>query len=97
MTTLMNVPVDTFHCKSRFNHLHSISPAFYEKLLCKNSFAKKLQSQTVIREKLCKKLLHKKAAHKMLINLTPGLNFINIQHTAFSARKSRKHKKIPMT
>jgi hypothetical protein len=31
------------------------------------SFAKKLQSKTVIREKLFKTLLHKKAARKMLV------------------------------
>jgi len=36
-------------------------------------FAKKLQSQTEIREKLCNALLYEKAACKMLMKLTPGL------------------------
>jgi len=35
------------------------------------SFAKKLQSQTVIKEKLCKTLSYKKGTHKMLMKLTP--------------------------
>jgi hypothetical protein len=34
--------------------LQSISPTFYEQLLHSHSFAKKLQSQTVCGEKLCK-------------------------------------------
>jgi len=38
------------------------------------SFSKKLQSQTVIREKLRKTLLHEKAALKMLGRLTPCLS-----------------------
>jgi len=46
-------------------------------------FAKKLQSSTVIREKLSKALLYKKAAHKMLVTLKPVVNFINILQTAF--------------
>jgi hypothetical protein len=32
-----------------------------------------LQKPIEIREKLCKTLLHKRAAHKMLVKLTPGL------------------------
>jgi len=43
----------------------SISPTFYEQLLRRNSLTKKLQSQTVIREKLQKTLLHKKTACKI--------------------------------
>jgi len=42
----------------------------YEQLLCRYCFAKKLQSQTVIREKLCKTLSYKKTC-KMLMKLTP--------------------------
>jgi hypothetical protein len=48
----------------------SISPTFYEQLLCQNPFAKKLQTQIVSTEKLCKKLLYEKAAHKILVQLT---------------------------
>ncbi len=38
---------------------------------CQYSFAKKSQSQTVIREKLRKTLLYEKAALKMFVKLTP--------------------------
>jgi len=38
----------------------------------------------VTKEKLPKRLLYKKSAHKMLMKLTPGLNFINILCTAFT-------------
>jgi len=37
------------------------------------TFAKKTQSQTVIREKLRKALLYEKGARKMSMKLTPGL------------------------
>jgi len=40
--------------------------------LCQFSFTKKLQSQTVSREKLRKSLFIEKAAKKMLEKLTPG-------------------------
>jgi len=46
-------------------NLQSISPKIYEQLLRRYSFAKKLQSQTVIREKLRKTLLYEKSAHKI--------------------------------
>jgi hypothetical protein len=39
--------------------------------LCQYTFANKLQSQTVIREKLSKALLYEKIARKMLMKLTP--------------------------
>jgi len=51
----------------------SISSTFYEQLLGQYFCAKKLQSQTVIREKHFKTLLFKKAAHKLLMKLTPPL------------------------
>jgi len=38
----------------------------------------KIQSQTVIREKLCKIFLYEKAAPKMFVKLTPGVNFTNL-------------------
>jgi len=50
---------------------YSISSTFYEQLLRRYSFAKKLQSQTVIREKPCKALLYNKGSSKMLRKLTP--------------------------
>jgi len=37
-------------------------------------FHQKTKSHTVIREKLCKALLHEKVACKMLMKLTPGAN-----------------------
>jgi len=50
----------------------SISSTFYEQLLRQYSCAKKLQSQTVTREKLHKILSFKEAARKMLVKLTPA-------------------------
>jgi len=44
------------------------------------SFAKKLQS----RKKLYKSLSYKKAGHKMLVKLTPGVDFTNILPAAFT-------------
>jgi len=46
--------------------------------LCQYSFDKKLQCQTVTREKLQKHFLTKKAAHKMLAKLTSGVDINNI-------------------
>jgi hypothetical protein len=46
----------------------SISPTFYEQLLCHNPFAKKLQTKIVSTKKLRKKLLYEKAARKILVN-----------------------------
>jgi len=51
-----------------------ISSTFYEQLLLRNSFSKKLQSQIVIREKLRKALSCEKGARKMLMKLTPAEN-----------------------
>jgi len=53
-----------------FNKSH-FSPTFYEHLLSQYSFAKKLQRQTVIREKLRKELFYLKVVHRMLVKLTP--------------------------
>jgi len=49
-----------------------ISATFYEQLLRRYSFAKKLQNQTVIREKLLEGLSHKKIVCKMLLKMTTG-------------------------
>jgi hypothetical protein len=51
----------------------SISPTFDEQLLLPNPFAKKLQTQIVSTQKLHKKHLYEKAAHKILVKLTLGL------------------------
>jgi len=51
--------------------LLSISPTSYVQLLRQYSFTKKLQSQTVSREKLNKALSYKKVARKMLVKWTP--------------------------
>jgi hypothetical protein len=51
--------------------LESISPIFNEQILRQYSFAKELQSQTASRGKLCKTLSYKKAARKILMQLTP--------------------------
>jgi hypothetical protein len=50
----------------------SISPTFYEQLLCQYPFVKKLQTQIVSTEKLHKKLSYENAARKILVKLTPG-------------------------
>jgi hypothetical protein len=47
-------------------------------------FAKNLQSQTVIREKLHKTLLYKKAVCKMLLKSTPVDNFSNNLFATFA-------------
>jgi len=41
--------------------LESISPTFHEELFCQNSFDKKFQNKTVIRDKLCKKTFVQKS------------------------------------
>jgi hypothetical protein len=53
----------------------SISPTFYEQLLRQNPFAKKLQTQIVSTLKLREKPLCEKAAHKILVKLTPDFLF----------------------
>jgi len=56
--------IDTF---SQF-HQHFMSSSF-ENIF----FPKKLQNQTLIREKLRKTLLYKKVSSKMLMKFTPGV------------------------
>jgi len=43
-----------------------------------NILSQKMQTKTVGTENLPKTLLYKKAAHKMLVELIPGVNFTNI-------------------
>jgi hypothetical protein len=49
----------------------SISPTFYSRFCAAILLTKKIPSQTVSREKLCKTLLCKKFARKMLVKLKP--------------------------
>ncbi len=55
----------------------SISPTFYEQLLRQNPFAKKLQAQIVSTLMLRKELLYEKAAHKILVKLTPVVSVLS--------------------
>jgi hypothetical protein len=66
--------------------LGSISPTFLQALFA----PKKLQSQNVTREKLFEALLYKKFSSKMLMKLTPGADFTNILHKAFTLTKKCK-------
>jgi hypothetical protein len=55
----------------------SILPTFYEGI-CVNILApKNAQTKNVSTKKLCLELLHKKAARKMLVKLTPVLLYDN--------------------
>jgi len=70
-------------CASKIS-VNTLQQNLHEQLLRRYSSAKKLQSQTIIREKLHKALSYEKRAHKMLMKLTPGVNFINILRTPFA-------------
>jgi hypothetical protein len=72
-----NLAPDRPNCSQFHQHLD-------EQLLRPYSCAKKLQSQNVTREKLRKRLLYEKGDWKMLMKLTPGLNFINVLRTGFT-------------
>jgi len=48
------------------------------------SFTKKLQSLPKVEKNCAKHFFNGKSAPKMLVNLTPGLNFINVLCTAFA-------------
>jgi len=67
----------------------------YKQLLPRYSFAEKFQSQTVIKQKLYKSLLHGTAAHKMLVTLTRHLGLISSTcfTQSFYTSRSQKHKK----
>jgi hypothetical protein len=66
------------------NILASISPTFSDQLLRQYSCAKKLQNQTVIREKLRTALLYKNPACKKFMILAAVVNFFNILRAAFA-------------
>jgi len=57
--------------------------ATFEPIFCGQTI---LQSQNVTREKLRQALLYKKFNCKMLMKLTPGVNFINILQASFCAK-----------
>ncbi len=65
----------------------SISPTIYEKLFPPYYFANKLQSKTVISENLRKALMYKKAAHKVLVKLTPWHSLTKLSFEMFPAQK----------
>jgi hypothetical protein len=44
----------------------------------------KITKPNLSRGKLCKTILHEKGARKMLVILTPAVNFINVKRTNFS-------------
>jgi hypothetical protein len=50
----------------------SISTTFYEQLLRQNPFTKKITNPNCKHIKAAKKRLYKKAAHKILVKLTPA-------------------------
>ncbi len=60
-------------------HQHFTCPFFTDILLPKKS-----QSWTVIRENVWNSLSYEKHECKMLMKLTPGVDFINVLHTAFT-------------
>jgi len=70
--------------------LKTISSTFYKQLLHRYSCAKKLQSQTVAREKLRKTLAYEKGA---MMKSTPGVNFFNIQQATFTLADPESAKK----
>ncbi len=67
--TTMQSHMDSIHSPQRT--LKTISPTFNEQLLRRYSFAIKIQSQTINREKLCINTFVWKSARKMLVKLTP--------------------------
>jgi hypothetical protein len=69
-----------------FNYIiqAALAPYFYDK---------KSQSQTLIREKLHKALIYEKGVCKMLMKLTPGVNFTNMFMGSFYAGRSQTGKK----
>ena len=54
----------------------SISPIFYEQIFCKNVFGAALMCLQFGLEIFWQKDFGAKAAHKMLVKLTPGANVI---------------------
>jgi len=76
------------------NFLQSFSLTFYEQYLQQFPFTKKWQTETVSSEKLCmcKTLLYRKAACKILKKLTTLVIFNNILQTDILSPKNSKQK-----
>ena len=53
-----------------------------------------MQSQTITRESLHKTLSYEKAACLMMVKLTPGVNFINVQQAPFMLVDPKSAKNI---
>jgi len=72
----------------------SISSTFYTQLLRRYSFAKKLQSQAVMIEKMRKAILYEKGVSKMLMKLTQAA--LKIRHWGFgpSSWPQRQHRRL---
>jgi len=75
------------NAQNRGRTLGWIASTFYDQFFRWYSFNKKLQSQTVIRKKPDNALLFKKGSSKMLMKLTPWVDFINILRKHFFVRK----------
>ena len=74
------------------HHQGSISSTFYEQLL-HAQILKVLKRQVKLSVFLqLSGSVHVKPSCRMLMKLTPGLNFINIQHTAFTLTDSKRVK-----
>jgi len=78
-SSVLNRPESKWCC-SVVNFTNILQAAFSMILL-----ARKLKSQNLSKEKLCKALSNKKGAHKMLMKLTPVVNFTNILRAAFES------------
>jgi len=72
LRSFVNFDPAPFQRRSVDKDLKSISSGFYDLLLHRYSCTKKLQSQILTWEKLCRTLTFKKGASKMLIKLIPG-------------------------
>ncbi len=61
----------------------SISSTFYAHFFLPIVWRKKFTCQNVTREELLNLLLYEKCAHKMLMKLTPVVNFVNFLSATF--------------
>ncbi len=70
MTSAFNF-INNIFCLTAYNiKKHN---CIYVARICRNSFDRKLHSQTVIREMMLKTLSYQEAAHKILVKFTPLL------------------------
>jgi len=70
-------------CCLRYSDEIDTFSQFYEQLLCQYSFAKKLQSQTVNREKLQRFFRTKNATCKILVKLRPDIIEFTVENWEF--------------